>query len=242
VGVPQGSPISPVLSVVYTSPLLHLMRAWFNSSMRMYVDNGLFFACGDTWEEVCHLLRSGYRQCTEWLATVGLAIEPDKSELMFFQKPQERHPVPRPSSLNLWDPESASEYTVRPVETLHYLGFFLHWRLNWEPHVCIMANRAHASLKALTVLGNSIQGLNMANWCLAFNAICLPVLSYGVQLWLCPGVVQQKKLIDLLQKVQNEGVKLVTGAFRTAPGRPYSTSPACYPCTSSSKNSHSLWH
>jgi hypothetical protein len=153
----------------------------------------------------------------EWLATVGLAIELDKSELMFFQKPQERHPVPRPSSLNLWDPESAREYTVRPVETLRYLGFFLHWRLNWEPHVCIMANCAHASLKALTVLGNSIQGLNMANWRLAFNTICLPVLSYSVQLWLRPGAVRQKKLIDLLQKVQNEGVKLVTGAFRTAP-------------------------
>jgi hypothetical protein len=106
---------------------------------------------------------------------------------------------------------------VHPVETLCYLGFFLHWRLNWEPHICIMANRACTSFKALTVLGNLIQGLNMANWCLAFNAICLPVLSYVVQLWLRPGAVQQKKLINLLQKVQNNGVKLVTGAFRTAP-------------------------
>jgi hypothetical protein len=151
----------------------------------------------------------------EWLKAVGLGIEPDKTELMFFQKPQEHHPVPRPTGLTLWDPESSSKYTVRPVETLHYLGFFLYWRLNWEPHVRIMANRAHVSLKALTVLGNSIHGLNMANWCLAFNTICLPVLSYGVQLWLCPGAVRQKKLIDLLQRVQNEGVKLVTGAFRT---------------------------
>jgi hypothetical protein len=135
VGVPQGSPILPVLSIVYTSPLLHLMRAWFQSSMRMYVDNSLFFACGDTWDKVCHLLHTGYRQCVEWLQSIGLSIELDKTELMFFQKPQEQHPVPCPSSLTLWDPESASKYTVRPVETLHYLGFFLHWCLNWELHI-----------------------------------------------------------------------------------------------------------
>jgi hypothetical protein len=80
-----------------------------------------------------------------------------------------------------------------------------------------MANCARASLKALSVLGNSICGLNMANWCLAFNAICLPVLSYGIQLWLWLGAVRQKKLINMLQRVQNEGVKLVSGAFHTAP-------------------------
>src|SRR6266702_2884581 len=115
------------------------------------------------------------------------------------------------------DLHGASSYTVRPVEMLRYLGFFLHWRLNWEPHCRIMANRARATLKALTVLGNTIRGLSMANWRLAFNAVCLPVLSYGCQLWLRTGFKGQKKLVDLLQKVQNEGVRMVTGAFRTAP-------------------------
>ena len=103
---------------------------------------------------------------------------------MFFQCPQECHPVPCPTSLSLWNPTTETEYVVHPTDTLRYLGFFLHFRLNWEPHVCIMANRARASIKALSVLSNSIHGLNMANWRLVFNTICLLVLSYGVQLWL----------------------------------------------------------
>ena len=40
VGVPQGSPLSPVLSITYTSSLLHKMRDWNNSSLGMYVEIG----------------------------------------------------------------------------------------------------------------------------------------------------------------------------------------------------------
>jgi hypothetical protein len=63
-------------------------------------------------------------------------------------------------------------------------------------------------MKALQVLGNSIQGLSMANWRLVLNAVCLPVLSYSCQLWYLTGAA--KGLINMLQCVQNEMVKLVT--------------------------------
>jgi hypothetical protein len=58
----------------------------------------------------------------------------------------------------------------------------------------------------------------MANWRLVFNAVCLPVLSYGCQLW-----ANSPKVVSLMKKVQlvfNEGVKVIAGAFRTAPREP----------------------
>ena len=55
----------------------------------------------------------------------------------------------------------------------------------------------------------------MANWQLVLNAVCLPVLSYGSQLWYVPGV--SKGLIKKLQVIHNEMVCMVAGAFRTAP-------------------------
>ena len=136
-------------------------------------------------------------------------------ELLFFQKPYERNPLPAPTCLILPDQEHSTHYVVQPVENLRYLGLFINWQLKWEPHIQIMCNQAWASIKALQVLGNSIRGLFMANWRLVLNAVCLPVMSYGCQLWyLTHGV---KGLINLLQRVQNEMVRMVTSSFRMAP-------------------------
>jgi hypothetical protein len=55
----------------------------------------------------------------------------------------------------------------------------------------------------------------MANWQLVLNAVCLPVLAYGSQLWYLTGAA--KGLVNMVQCVQNNMVKQVTGAFRTAP-------------------------
>jgi hypothetical protein len=215
IGVLQGSPLSPVFSVTYTSSLLSKMKGWNNSSLGMYVDDGILFACAQEWEEVERLLRARYMICKEWLRRSGLAIEPDKTELLFFQKPYERNSVVAPPRLIPLDPVNSSYYVVTPVENLRYLGFFINRRLKWEPHVQIMCNQAWASLKVLQVLGNSIRGLSMANWRLVLNAVCLPVLAYGSQIWYLSGA--SKTLINMLQRVQNEMVKQVTGVFRTAP-------------------------
>ena len=213
-GTPQGSPISPVLSVIYTSPLLHRMRGWNSSSLGMYIDDGVIFACAETWSGVTALLRARYAVCLDWLTRAGLSIEPDKTELLFFRKPGSHNIIPPPTHLFLPDPRISSYYKVNAAATVRYLGFFINHKLDWTEHVNIMCNRARASLKALQLLGNSIRGLSAANWRLVYNAVCLPVLTYGCQLWFTG---QQKTLVKKLQTVQNEGVKIIAGAFRTAP-------------------------
>ena len=76
-----------------------------------------------------------------------------------------------------------------------------------------MANRARASIKALSILGNTIHGLSMANWRLVMDAVCLPVFTYGCQLWYHKGGKGVKALVNCLQAVQNEMVKVVASSF-----------------------------
>lgn len=215
VGSPQGSPVSPVLSIIYTSPLLHKMRNWANSSLGMYIDDGVVFACGREWKSIEDTMRNGYDKCAEWLTRAGLKIEPDKTELIFFKKRGEKSQPP--SYIHLPNHALNTYYRVPATSTLRYLGFFFDERLNWTHHVEVVCNRARASLKALQLLGNSIRGLDQASWRLAYIAICLPVLTYGCQLWYRG---KQVTLVRKLQTVQNEAVRIISGTFRTTPREP----------------------
>jgi hypothetical protein len=216
VGTPQGSPVSPVLSAIYTAYLLMLPDKWNNSSLAMYVDDRRILVWAEDWESVNRLLIERYRCCEAWLRMANLAIEPDKSEVIYFCTPCQQQDFP-PNHIHLPNPSENTSYTVQASDMVRYLGFFINHKLDWEPHVTIMCNCAQASLKALQVLGSSHRGLSMANWRLVFNVVCLPVLTYGCQLW-----ANASNLKSLMKKVLgvNKGVKVISGAFRTAPQEP----------------------
>lgn len=216
VGTPQGSPVSPVLSTIYTAPLLHKMREWTNTSLGMYIDDGVIFACGCRWEDVETSMREGYTTCIEWLSRAGLNAEPEKSELIYFRRRGEKTDPPQHITLPLGNPQGTS-YKVQTTNTLRYLGFFFDNKLSWKHHVEVMCNRARATLKALQLLGNSVRGLDQAKWRLVYNAICLPVLTYSCQLWYTG---KQITLVKKLQIVQNDAVRLISGTFRTTPRDP----------------------
>ena len=151
----------------------------------------------------------------EWLTKAGLNIEPDKTKLLFFKK--QRESLPSPPYIHLPNPTLNTYYRVPSAVTLRYLGFHFDTKLNWAHHVNIVCNRARASLKALQLLGNSIRGLDQASWRLAYNAICLPVLTYSCQLWYTG---KQVTLVKKLQTVQNDAVRIISGTFRTTPRDP----------------------
>ena len=136
-------------------------------------------------------------------------------ELIYFQKLGVVQTLLTPTHLLLPNPKLNTYYMVKPVEVISYLGFFIQKRLKWDTHVKIMCNRVMASAKAMQLLGNTIRGLDMVNWHIVLNAVCLPVLSYGLQLWFSPG--GSNKLIHMLQVVHNKMVHMVAGALQTAP-------------------------
>jgi len=81
-----------------------------------------------------------------------------------------------------------------------------------------MAARARSTIRGINVLGNSVRGLDLLNWRKVYNALVIPILTYGATMWFTgPG---QKGLTDTLQVAQNEGLRKITGTFCTMPTEP----------------------
>jgi hypothetical protein len=87
--------------------------------------------------------RFAYLDCWNWLHRAGLAIEPDKTEVIFLTVTTHTR---RPPNIWLADPSRALEYRVEASNTDRYLGIFFDFQLNWRDVriMTCMTNRARS--------------------------------------------------------------------------------------------------
>jgi hypothetical protein len=86
-GIPQGSPISPILAAFYTSELLELFTpkesgdptpvpdSPTNITMVIYVDNGKIYVSSKSFDMNITLLTTAYHRADDWLRKAGLSAD-----------------------------------------------------------------------------------------------------------------------------------------------------------------------
>ncbi|KAF5331409.1 hypothetical protein D9611_011846 [Ephemerocybe angulata] len=92
-GIPQGSPISPILAAFYTAELLEIFSRIIDPGitrhpdfptdvhLMMYVDDGNLYVSSPSLDVNTTLLEHAYKRVHDWLRTAGLAADPVKDSL-----------------------------------------------------------------------------------------------------------------------------------------------------------------
>jgi hypothetical protein len=188
----------------------------------MYIDDGAIYATSATTIAAAESAVKGYNEVLNWLKDNGLEADLAKTKLMTFKQSRSNPNLigGHVHGARYVDP-AHSRNKITMVKHVKYLGVHITHDLKWTCHVEIMANRARSTIKGINVLGNSVRGLNFLNWRKVYNALIIPVLTYGVHIWYTS--VNQKGLINCLQVTQNDRIRKITGVFKTTPTEPVVT-------------------
>ena len=172
-GLPRGSPVSPILFLLFPEPL-------FNSSRRLYgyADDVAILSTGTSLDQSAERSGKAATKVAAWCAENGLAIADNKTEVQHFVRtlPRSRPVSALPSVLFRGVPVQANQST-------RWLGVYLDTKLSFRPHVETWSARALNVCHHIRRLANTRRGIPAHLLRTAALAAVLPVLLYGAQVW-----------------------------------------------------------
>jgi len=202
VGNPQGSPISPLLFVIYVSPLHPLI---IKGIVISYVDDFVVTVSSSSHRRNVQLLQGHFRSLCRIAAPIGLTFSIPKTELIHWLTPQERSP-PSKAGVRLDD------LYFSPKDEVRWLRYWFTPSLSPNAHFSKRLSLAQGALDTIKRLSPSRNGLPTYLCHRLASSLLAPNLLYGADLY-TPSVRMQAKLDAFWHRVQ----RWMTNCFSSLP-------------------------
>lgn len=206
-GLPQGSPLSPILYILYNNNLLRGQINRKGGDMG-FVDDFTGWAVSKSGDEnTMRLQREVIPRVRKWERESGATFKADKTQFIHFTRFPERAQQP-------WMPLRMGECVIYPRTSVKVLGVTLDAKLKMKEHMHQAIVRAKTQALALT----RIKGLRPPAMRKLYLATVASKLDYAAPIWWRSKYkgVETASHIEAIQKI---GSIAITGAFRTAAGK-----------------------
>ncbi|KAE8217039.1 hypothetical protein CF319_g8779 [Tilletia indica] len=206
-GCPQGSSLSPLLSLFYNAPLITaITELGPDHSATGFIDDVGVLVSGRTPSEA----RSGMALVApiiqQWQSSHGTLLDLNKTHYTLLSRVH-RDDADEPLILG--------EQIIPWQPSLELLGVILDHKLLFKEQRARAIQRSQAAWMAITALGNSVRGISMGHLLRLYKAIVLPKAHYAAAVWHSFG--SNNHFTKRLQILQNAALRRALGAFRTAP-------------------------
>lgn len=205
-GVPQGSPLSPILFILFTTPLYHTLLNHQDIIAIGFADDTNLLATGRTTEACCYFLRDAWATVTAWARPRGVVFEPAKSELLHFSR---AHKAPATTlALN-------RTTVLQPRQMARFLGIWLDRKLLFSEHLRRVKHRLTTQAYALTKLAGKTWGCTLPRARTIYTAVLRSTAAYGAAVFLPNG--SNRRPTVSLDSVFHGYLRTVLGAYRSTP-------------------------
>lgn len=206
--LPQGSPASPILFMLFMAPLYHDTPA-----IRGYADDGSLLVTSGSFDANVEVMQGLMRQVQGWCENNGLSLDISKTGLIHCTTKNIK------TNPNVIAPDGTVIEATKATDSLRWLGLHIDRKLKFNAHVQQAIGKAKKTVNGMRLLAGCYKGTAPASLLSIVRSCVQPQLTYAASSWWpSPGVKRRVSTItEKMDIVLRAALRAALPIYKTTP-------------------------